>query len=72
MLFTNVITITVCVLRYRLRILKGKTKELIKQNIRKLCEWKAREVWDLNIQDNHILIVVFVPPKVSISKLKGV
>jgi putative transposase len=58
--------------KYRLRILKGAIKELMEQDIRMLCEWKGCEVTELNIQENHIHLVVSVPPKVSISKLMGI
>ena len=36
-----------------------------------LCEWRSSEVMELNIQEDHIHLVVSVPPKVSISKLMG-
>ena len=58
--------------KYRLRILKGQIKELLANDIRKLCEWKGCEVEELNIQEDHIHLVVSVPPKVSISKLMGI
>ncbi|RLD60264.1 MAG: IS200/IS605 family transposase [Bacteroidetes bacterium] len=57
--------------KYRLRILKGEIKDLIEQDIRMLCEWRSSEVMELNIQEDHIHLVVSVPPKVSISKLMG-
>ena len=37
-----------------------------------LCEWKKCEVIELNVQDNHIHLLVSVPPKISISYLMGV
>jgi len=40
--------------------------------IYKLCEWKGCFVSELNVQENHIHLVVSIPPKVSISKLMGV
>ncbi|SDX55606.1 putative transposase [Aequorivita viscosa] len=57
--------------KYRLRILKGAIKELVEQDIRMLCEWKSCEVEELNVQEDHIHLLVSVPPKVSISKLMG-
>ncbi len=57
--------------KYRLRILKGTIKELVEQDIRMLCEWKSCEVAELNVQEDHIHLLVSVPPKVSISKLMG-
>lgn len=58
--------------KYRLRILKGTIKELLEQDIRMLCEWKQCEVNELNIQDNHIHLLISVPPKLSISNLMGI
>ena len=37
-----------------------------------LCECKGCGVEELNIQEDHIHLLVSVPPKVSISKLMGV
>ena len=57
--------------KYRLRILKGDLKDLIEEDIRKLCEWKGCEVVELSVQEDHIHLLVSVPPKVSISNLLG-
>ena len=57
--------------KYRLRILKGVIKTLVEKDIRMLCEWKSCEVQELNVQEDHIHLLVSVPPKVSISKLMG-
>ena len=61
----------VLVPKYRLRILKGEIKDLVEQDIRMLCDWRGSEVIELNIQEDHIHIIVSVPPKVSISTLMG-
>ena len=58
--------------KYRLRILKGDLKDLIGEDIRKLCEWKGCEVVELSVQEDHIHLLVSVPPKVSISNLLGI
>ena len=58
--------------KYRLRILTGPIKDLVNSDIRMLCEWKNSEVVELNVQADHIHLVVSVPPKVSISSLMGV
>ena len=57
--------------KYRLRILKGLIKELVERDIRSLSEWKVCEAQELNVQEDHIHLLVSVPPKVSISKLMG-
>ena len=57
--------------KYRFRILKGAVKDLVDHDIRMLCEWKECVLGELNVQDDHIHLLVSVPPKLSISKLMG-
>ena len=58
--------------KYRFRILKGSLKRLVEEDIKMLCEWKKGEVLELNVQEDHIHLVVSVPPKVSISEIMGI
>ena len=58
--------------KYRYRVLDGLVKEFVETTIRQLCEWKRVEVMELNIQRDHIHMVVFVEPKLSISDLMGI
>ena len=58
--------------KYRFRILKGIVKEYLGKRIKALCEWKAVEILEMNILEDHIHVVVTVPPKVSISELMGI
>ncbi len=57
--------------KYRFRVLKGAIKELVEHDIKMLCQWKSCEVEELSLQEDHIHLLVSVPPKVSISKLMG-
>ena len=57
--------------KYRFRILTGQIKTLVESDIRMLCEWKGCEVEELNVQIDHIHLVVSIPPKVSVSVLLG-
>ena len=57
--------------KYRFRILKGAIGDMVDHDIRLLCEWKECTVEELNVQEDHIHLLVSVPPKVSISKLMG-
>ena len=41
-------------------------------DIRMLSEWKGCEVLELNVQEDHIHLLISVPPKVSISNLMGI
>ena len=58
--------------KYRYRVLEGRVKELLEEDLQMLCEWKEVEVLELNVQRNHVHVVVSVPPKVSISTLMGI
>jgi putative transposase len=57
--------------KYRLRILTGEISDLVYRDIQMLCEWKNCEVVALNVQSDHIHLLVSVPPKISISNLMG-
>src|SRR5690606_8963667 len=47
--------------KYRFRILQGDIKELVSHDVRMLCEWKGCEVVELNVQEDHIHLLVSVP-----------
>ena len=57
--------------KYRLRILKDAIKALVESDIKLLCEWKQCDVQELNVQEDHVHLLVSVPPKISVSKLMG-
>ncbi len=57
--------------KYRYRVLFGEVKSLVENDIRMLCERKRVEVIELNVQIDHVHVVVSIPPKVSVSVLMG-
>ena len=57
--------------KYRFRILEGVIKELVEKDIIMLSEWKGCEVEELNVQKDHIHLVISIPPKVSVSEYIG-
>lgn len=57
--------------KYRFRVLSGLVKTLVDHDIRMLCESKGCIVEELNVQLDHIHIVVSIPPNVSVSTLLG-
>ena len=57
--------------KYRFRILKGQVKNLVEDDLRMLCAWKKTEVIEMNVQADHIHLVVSIPPKVSVSEFMG-
>ena len=57
--------------KYRFRILKDAVRDLVDKDIRLLCEWKGCEVEELNVREDHVHLMVSIPPKVSVSVLMG-
>ena len=58
--------------KYRFRILEGKIAEYSKRQIYSLCRQKELvELMEMNIQKDHIHIVISIPPKYSISSIMG-
>ncbi len=58
--------------KYQYRILKGEVGKYVEETIKQLCEWKKVDVKEMNVQEDHVHIVVSIPPKVSISELMGI
>jgi putative transposase len=58
--------------KYRFRILDGEIKEMVDICIRTFSEYKHVEILELGIQQDHVHIVVMVPPKISISDYVGI
>jgi putative transposase len=50
----------------------GVVKELIEQDIRMLCEWKNCEIEEMNVQQDHVHLIVSIPPRVSVSEFMGI
>ncbi len=44
---------------------------MVEEEIRMLCTWKKSEVIELNVQIDHVHLVVSIPPKVSVSEFMG-
>lgn len=57
--------------KYRYRILTGEVGKRIEEDIRMLSEWLGCDVLELNLQVDHIHVVVGIPPKISISQYMG-
>ena len=58
--------------KYRFRVLEGLVKELLTKDIQMLLEWKSCELIEMNIQIDHILLIVSIPPKISVLQLMGI
>lgn len=57
--------------KYRLRILTGKVADEVGRCIRAFSEHQGCEIVEINIQVDHVHLLLFVPPKISISKFVG-
>ena len=53
--------------KYRYRILTGRVSEEVGWSIRAFTEHQKGEVVELDVQLNHVHLLVKVPPKVSVS-----
>ena len=58
--------------KYRLRILENDVAIEVENCIKAFSVQKGCEVLELNVQLDHVLLVVMVPPKVSISEFMGI
>ena len=58
--------------KYRFRVLQGAVKDAVSEKIKMICEWKKLEILELNIQNDHVHVVLGVPPKYSISRIMGI
>ena len=61
--------------KYRYRILEGRVGEDVTDFIRAFSDQQHCEIVELNVQRDHVHLLVMVPPKISIShyvgKIKG-
>ncbi len=58
--------------KYRYRILKEKIGEYVERQIYTLCERKDKvEILELNVQADHVHVVMTIPPKYVVSNIMG-
>jgi len=58
--------------KYRYRILKEAIGEYVKQLVYQLCKQKEQvEMLELNVQADHVHLVVEIPPKYAVSAFMG-
>lgn len=58
--------------KYRYRVLNGKIEEFVRNQIYKLVGYKKEaNILELNIQEDHVHLVVKLPPKYSVSEFMG-
>lgn len=57
--------------KYRYRILHGKIGHEVETSIRAFSEQLGCEIVELNVQIDHVHLLVLIPPKVSVSSYAG-
>ena len=58
--------------KYRFRILTGKIGQEVETCIRTFSAQLNAEIIELNVQVDHVHLLVLLPPKISVSKYMGV
>ena len=61
----------VFVSKYRIKILEGKIASKVEHCKRAFSEQEEVEIIELNIQIDHVHLLVMIPPKISISNCVG-
>ena len=57
--------------KYRYRILDGSLREATEIGIQAICGYAGCEVVELNVQRDHVHLMVMIPPKISVSNMMG-
>lgn len=57
--------------KYRFKIMVGEIRDAISGGVQAICGFAGCEVVELNVQKDHVHLIVMAPPKVSISDLMG-
>ena len=58
--------------KYRYRILTDEVGKYVEQLIYQLCEQKADvEIVELNVQPDHVHLILWIPPKYAVSSVIG-
>ena len=57
--------------KYRLRIQKGDVAEEVLSCIRAFSENQSAEIVELNVCEDHVHLLLLIPPKVSVSNFVG-
>lgn len=57
--------------KYRRQVIYGKLKKDIGKILRDLCAWKGVEIIEAELCNDHVHMLVKIPPKMSISSFMG-
>ena len=45
--------------------------EFVELTIRMLCEWRNIEILEMSVKEDHIHMILSIPPRLSISEVMG-
>ena len=57
--------------KYRFKILHGPLQKSVEEIITQLCEWKKLEMLEMNVQEDHVHLLISIPPKYAVSDVVG-
>ncbi len=57
--------------KYRFKIFAGTLQKSVEEILRQLCEWKKLEILEINVQEDHVHMILSIPPKFSVSEVVG-
>jgi putative transposase len=58
--------------KYRYKVLEGASEVFVRNQLYKLCGQKDQvEIEEINIQSDHVHLILSIPPKYSISEMMG-
>ena len=44
----------------------------VERMVEQLCEWKRAEIVELAVMEDHVHLVVVIPPRIAVSELMGI
>jgi putative transposase len=50
---------------------QGTLQRSVEEILRQLCEWKKLEILEMNVQEDHVHMILSIPPKFSVSEVVG-
>ncbi len=56
--------------KYRFKIMKGAVQKSVKEIIVQLCEWKKWDILEMNVLEDHVHLVISIPPKHAVSDIR--
>lgn len=57
--------------KFRRKVIYGKIKKDIGKILRELCEWRHIEIVEAELCEDHVHMLLSIPPKVSVSSVVG-